>query len=231
MKSIHLFLEQIRDLRKPGEDKIEVPEGARISSAALDYIREHKLTILYTKADSQTDTIKAVSESRSESVKKEKPVKKQDPLDSAIKESIQGVVDTLGSAAANMDEAALDEVVNRVIARMKELKGIKGGKTTGVSSGSQADKPAEGDDLIICRCEEITQGEIKDAIRNGMRSVHGIRRVTRAGMGLCQGQTCGALVARTLSREAGISPAEIIPATARGPVRPVPLEVFANSKE
>ncbi|MEJ2097429.1 MAG: (2Fe-2S)-binding protein [Deltaproteobacteria bacterium] len=83
--------------------------------------------------------------------------------------------------------------------------------------------------MIICRCEEITRGEIKEVIRNGIRTMNGIKRITRAGMGLCQGQTCQNLVARILAEELGLSPADIDPTTARGPVRPLPLAVFANS--
>lgn len=43
------------------------------------------------------------------------------------------------------------------------------------------------DHVIICRCEEITYGEIKQAIRDGATTLDGIKRVTRAGKGLCQG--------------------------------------------
>ena len=46
------------------------------------------------------------------------------------------------------------------------------------------------DHVIICRCEEITYGEIKQAIRDGATTLDGIKRVTRAGKGLCQGRTC-----------------------------------------
>ena len=88
---------------------------------------------------------------------------------------------------------------------------------------------ADLDDLVICRCEEITRGEIKNAIRNGMQTLNGVKRVTRAGMGLCQGQTCQQLVARILTEELGLSAADIDPTTARGPVRPLRLAVFANS--
>jgi len=85
------------------------------------------------------------------------------------------------------------------------------------------------DDTVICRCEEITRGEIKDVIRNGIQTLNGVKRVTRAGMGLCQGQTCQQLVARILTEELGLSAADIDPTTARGPVRPLRLGVFANS--
>ncbi|MGQ9595626.1 MAG: (2Fe-2S)-binding protein, partial [Anaerolineae bacterium] len=45
------------------------------------------------------------------------------------------------------------------------------------------------DEIIICRCEEVTKGEILEAIRDGCDSVIWIKRKTRAGMGLCQGRT------------------------------------------
>jgi NAD(P)H-nitrite reductase large subunit len=83
--------------------------------------------------------------------------------------------------------------------------------------------------MIICRCEEITKGEIKAAIRNGMQTLNGIKRVTRAGMGLCQGQTCQRLVTQIIAEELRQSVADIEPTTARGPVRPLTLSAFANS--
>lgn len=59
---------------------------------------------------------------------------------------------------------------------------------------------------IICRCETITEGEIVDAIRRpcGARTVDGVKRRTRAGMGRCQGGFCGPRVVAILARELGI---------------------------
>lgn len=59
---------------------------------------------------------------------------------------------------------------------------------------------------IVCRCETVTEGEIRDAIRApaGARDVDGVKRRTRAGMGRCQGGFCGAKVAEILARELGI---------------------------
>lgn len=74
-------------------------------------------------------------------------------------------------------------------------------------------------DLIICRCEEITLGEIKQAIEEGARDITGIKRRTRAGMGLCQGRTCEKLIQRILQNELNKKPEEIKPATDRPPVR------------
>ena len=73
--------------------------------------------------------------------------------------------------------------------------------------------PAEDDDMIICRCEEITKGEIRKAVHEGMYTLNEVRRFLRTGMGLCQGQTCGKLVKSIIARELKVSPAEIEPAT------------------
>ena len=65
------------------------------------------------------------------------------------------------------------------------------------------ENPAYG--TIICRCERITEGEILDAIHRplGARSVDGVKRRTRAGMGRCQGGFCGPKVMEILCRELG----------------------------
>ena len=59
---------------------------------------------------------------------------------------------------------------------------------------------------VICRCETVTDGEIVDAIRQpvGARTVDGVKRRTRAGMGRCQGGFCGPRVTQILARELGI---------------------------
>ena len=54
--------------------------------------------------------------------------------------------------------------------------------------------PEPDDDRIICRCEEVTKGEIRRAVHDGMFTITEIRRYLRCGMGLCQGQTCAKLV-------------------------------------
>ena len=59
---------------------------------------------------------------------------------------------------------------------------------------------------IVCRCEEVSEGEIVDAIRMnpGARDLDGIKRRTRCGMGRCQSGFCLPPVAEILSREMGI---------------------------
>ena len=88
--------------------------------------------------------------------------------------------------------------------------------------------PATDDDMLICRCEEITKGEIRKAVHEGMWTMTEIRRYLRTGMGLCQGQTCAKLVKSIVARELGVSPAELEPATSRVPMRPIEMRIFAN---
>ena len=92
-------------------------------------------------------------------------------------------------------------------------------------------KPQPDDDMLICRCEEITKGEIRKAVHDGMWTLTEIRRYLRQGMGLCQGQTCARLVKGIVARELGISPAELEPATSRAPMRPVEMKVFGKEEE
>lgn len=70
-------------------------------------------------------------------------------------------------------------------------------------------EPAYGN--IICRCEMITEGEILDAIRRplGARSLDGVKRRTRAGMGRCQSGFCSPRTIEILARELHVSMSDI----------------------
>lgn len=69
--------------------------------------------------------------------------------------------------------------------------------------------PAYGN--IICRCEMVTEGEILEAIRRplGAKSLDGVKRRTRAGMGRCQSGFCSPRVMELLARELGVELSEI----------------------
>ncbi len=85
------------------------------------------------------------------------------------------------------------------------------------------------DDLIICRCEEVTEAELRETIGLGITRMTEVKRLTRAGMGLCQGKTCGRLVAGILASETGQPLQEIKPSTSRPPTRVLTLGVLARS--
>ena len=65
---------------------------------------------------------------------------------------------------------------------------------------------------VVCRCETITEGEIRDALRSPIPpvSLDGIKRRTGTGMGRCQGGFCGPQIAHILAEEIGVSETEIL---------------------
>ena len=88
--------------------------------------------------------------------------------------------------------------------------------------------PQPDDDMIVCRCEEVTKGQIRKAVHDGMFTITEIRRYLRTGMGLCQGQTCAKLVKRIVANELKVSMDVLEPASSRAPMRPIEMEVFAR---
>jgi len=84
------------------------------------------------------------------------------------------------------------------------------------------------EDLVVCRCEEVPLEEILEAITEGATTVNGVKRRTRAGMGLCQGKTCSRLVTQILARHTGQPVSEILPSTFRPPVRPIALGILSS---
>ncbi len=88
------------------------------------------------------------------------------------------------------------------------------------------------DDTIVCRCERVTAGEIRDVIRRGFRDLNEIKAVTRAGMGACGAKTCNSIIHR-LFKEEGIPSSEVLDSSRRPLFVEVPLGSFAgiNGKE
>jgi NAD(P)H-nitrite reductase large subunit len=84
------------------------------------------------------------------------------------------------------------------------------------------------DEMIVCRCEEVTKGEIRAAIHDGMFSIRELRRFLRCGMGLCQGRTCERLVKAILARELDARPSDLDDASSRAPARPIEMWMIAN---
>lgn len=86
------------------------------------------------------------------------------------------------------------------------------------------------DDLIVCRCERVTLGEIKKAIRHGVRDVNQLKALTRTGMGACGGKSCLSLLFSIFKSE-GVDLKEVTSNTYRPLVMEVPLGQFCNIKE
>lgn len=84
---------------------------------------------------------------------------------------------------------------------------------------------------IVCRCQDVTEEEVVAAIRQGATTIDEIKRLVRAGMGLCQGRSCRRIVAQILARELKKPMAQIYPPTFRPPNRPVPFSLIMAEYE
>lgn len=93
--------------------------------------------------------------------------------------------------------------------------------------GLSADLPD--DEVVVCRCEELTAGTLRAKIRSGPTNIDLLRGETRCGMGPCQGRSCMITLARMIADDA-IEPVPAPPTTfrARPPARPLPLGALAN---
>jgi bacterioferritin-associated ferredoxin len=83
-------------------------------------------------------------------------------------------------------------------------------------------------ETIICRCEEITEKEILQTIRQGYQSLEELKRILRCGMGHCQGRSCLNIIARIIAREAGTPIEKIKLPFPRPPLKPIWLEVLSE---
>jgi NAD(P)H-nitrite reductase large subunit len=84
-------------------------------------------------------------------------------------------------------------------------------------------------ETIVCRCERVSAGEIRQLIDRGYRDINEIKTVTRAGMGACGAKTCNALIYR-IFKEEGVALDEVVDQTKRPLFIEVPLGVFAGEK-
>jgi bacterioferritin-associated ferredoxin len=87
------------------------------------------------------------------------------------------------------------------------------------------------DELIVCRCESVNLGQIQSTIRrSGAQTVNQVKKLTRAGMGPCQGRTCAKTVERVLEKEANITMGTE-PYRSRPPVRNISIATLAATAD
>jgi len=84
------------------------------------------------------------------------------------------------------------------------------------------------DEVIICRCEDLTLAEIRETIADGYTTIEEIKRKTRLGMGPCRGTTCLGLIDGILAAHKGCSREEIDMPTNRPPLEGIKLGLLAG---
>lgn len=86
----------------------------------------------------------------------------------------------------------------------------------------------KGSTVIVCRCEDVTETEIRRAIRAGYCSLAELKHLFRVGMGHCQGRGCLRNIMRIIEEETGIRiPEQQLP-SARPPLKPLPLGLLSR---
>ncbi|MCR4397552.1 MAG: (2Fe-2S)-binding protein [Firmicutes bacterium] len=87
------------------------------------------------------------------------------------------------------------------------------------------------DRVIICRCEEVTLKRVRELLDKGLHTMDEIKRISRCGMGPCQGKTCRPLLAQEIANYLGIDVGSVALPTFRPPTKPVKLGVIARGDE
>ena len=85
------------------------------------------------------------------------------------------------------------------------------------------------DKVYICRCEEVTIDEVREWIQRGYDTPEELKRVTRIGMGPCQGRGCTDILVREIARMKGIEVSEVKPPSFRPPAKPIKLGLLAGT--
>lgn len=83
------------------------------------------------------------------------------------------------------------------------------------------------DDVVLCRCEDVTVGAVRGAIADGAQDANQLKHFTRLGMGPCQGRMCGANAAALLRTSPGTKPGGDV-LTPRSPLHPVAVAQLAG---
>lgn len=84
------------------------------------------------------------------------------------------------------------------------------------------------DELVVCRCEEITAGELRQCVADtGAREMNRLKALTRVGMGRCQGRTCGVAAAEILAQACAAQPDAVGRLRGQAPIKPLPFSAMA----
>ena len=84
---------------------------------------------------------------------------------------------------------------------------------------------------FICRCEDVSVGEIEHAIAQGLETIEEIKRYTGLGTGPCQGKECMTPISKLLHQRGLVSSETLRPFTARPPAAPVTFGALATVAE
>ena len=158
------------------------------------------------------------------------------PQDTIAEGDVVTVLDTEGMVLGNVEvtrvrapKSADRTLMVRVRASKEIAKQVAGIRVQEPEVSEPLPRYVErlADDEVICRCERVTVGEIREMIMTGIYDMNYVKGVTRAGMGACGAKTCTELIKRVF-REEGIPLNQVVESVRRPLFVEVPLGAFAG---
>ena len=125
-----------------------------------------------------------------------------------------------------IDADTRDRLAAPNFAAMKKLAGLRRFLDALYVPAEDVLSPA--DDVIVCRCEEVTAGELREVAAHGCMGPNQAKAFTRAGMGPCQGRMCGLTVAGVIARARKLPVAEVGAFHVRPPLKPLTVGQLAE---
>lgn len=142
--------------------------------------------------------------------------------------ALQGQLAALGAARAlgRLDDASLAARAAPIRAAIAPHESFRAFIDTLFPPRAALLVPA--DDVTVCRCESVTAGAIRAAVRTGCLGANQAKAYTRCGMGPCQSRTCATVLAAVVADERGVSLAQVEPLRIRPPLKPLSLGELAT---
>lgn len=129
-------------------------------------------------------------------------------------------------ALGRLDRSTRDQQAQAPLARLRKQTG--GRRFLEILYAPSNALPLQ-PETIVCRCEEVTAGQIRSAVEIGGKGPNQVKSYLRCGMGPCQGRMCGLTVSAIIADELGLSPQDVGYFRIRPPLKPVPLKALAEA--
>ncbi|CAL8481242.1 NAD(P)/FAD-dependent oxidoreductase [Caballeronia sp. S22] len=148
-------------------------------------------------------------------------------IDGARAAEASGTLAALGIAHAlgRIDAAERDKQASRWAKRLANERAVRPFLDALYRPPAWIGSPS--DETLVCRCEEVDAGRVREMARLGCAGPNQTKFFSRCGMGPCQGRMCGITVTQILAEARGASPQEIGAYRVRAPIKPIPLHSLA----
>ncbi|TPI11562.1 NAD(P)/FAD-dependent oxidoreductase [Mesorhizobium sp. B4-1-3] len=133
----------------------------------------------------------------------------------------------LAAAACLSDLGISTASINADLRKLKRLERFARGLATAFPWPKEMAR-ALPDEAVVCRCENVTAGSIRDSIEHGGVEANRVKSLSRVGMGRCQGRYCLLAAVELVAASAGCAPKDVGRFRGQAPVRPAPVGAFVG---